>query len=143
MSVRPPLRDALARPRDRRLAVRVSLAVLALVVLVMPALDLGWNEPKLAGHPGVPCPLHANPVVDVRPTGESLNLRGAYLEVLGDALGSIGVIVAAAVIRMTGSTRRSTALTTSAGLAPDRCSLRAQSSSCNQRGKPRDEARQR
>ena len=34
--------------------------------------------------------------------GESLNLRGAYLEVLGDALASVGVIVAAVVIRTTG-----------------------------------------
>jgi cobalt-zinc-cadmium efflux system protein len=34
--------------------------------------------------------------------GESLNLRGAYLEVLGDALGSIGVIVAAVIIGTTG-----------------------------------------
>ena len=34
--------------------------------------------------------------------GESLNLRGAYLEVLGDALASLGVIVAAVVIQTTG-----------------------------------------
>jgi cobalt-zinc-cadmium efflux system protein len=34
--------------------------------------------------------------------GESLNLRGAYLEVLSDALGSIGVIVAAVIIQITG-----------------------------------------
>ena len=33
---------------------------------------------------------------------ESLNVRGAYLEVLGDLLGSIAVIVAAAVIATTG-----------------------------------------
>jgi cobalt-zinc-cadmium efflux system protein len=33
---------------------------------------------------------------------ESLNVRGAYLEVLGDLLGSVGVIVAAAVITFTG-----------------------------------------
>ena len=33
---------------------------------------------------------------------ESLNLRGAYLEVLGDLIGSIAVIVAAAVIAVTG-----------------------------------------
>jgi cobalt-zinc-cadmium efflux system protein len=33
---------------------------------------------------------------------ESLNVRGAYLEVLGDLLGSAGVIVAAAVIALTG-----------------------------------------
>ncbi|MPZ62505.1 MAG: cation diffusion facilitator family transporter [Propionibacteriales bacterium] len=33
---------------------------------------------------------------------ESLNLRGAYLEVLGDLLGSLAVIVAAVVIALTG-----------------------------------------
>ncbi len=33
---------------------------------------------------------------------ESLNVRGAYLEVLGDIFGSAGVIVAAAVIALTG-----------------------------------------
>lgn len=33
---------------------------------------------------------------------ESINLRGAYLEVLGDLLGSVGVIVAAIVIYTTG-----------------------------------------
>lgn len=36
--------------------------------------------------------------------GQSLNMRGAYLEVLGDALGSIAVIVAAVVIATTGWT---------------------------------------
>ena len=36
---------------------------------------------------------------------ESLNLRGAYLEVLGDLLGSIAVIVAGVVIALTGYTR--------------------------------------
>ncbi|MBI3327262.1 MAG: cation transporter [Nitrospinae bacterium] len=35
-------------------------------------------------------------------TGESLNLRGAYLELLSDALGSIGVILAAVIIQTTG-----------------------------------------
>lgn len=34
--------------------------------------------------------------------GESLNMRGAYLEVLGDMLGSLGVIVAAIIILLTG-----------------------------------------
>jgi cobalt-zinc-cadmium efflux system protein len=37
-----------------------------------------------------------------RPARESLNVRGAYLEVLGDLLGSVGVIVAGVVIRLTG-----------------------------------------
>lgn len=36
---------------------------------------------------------------------ESLNLRGAYLEVLGDLLGSFAVVVAALVITFTGYTR--------------------------------------
>jgi len=36
---------------------------------------------------------------------ESLNLRGAYLEVVGDLLGSIAVIIAAIVIMATGYTR--------------------------------------
>ncbi len=39
-----------------------------------------------------------------RGQGESLNMRGAYLEVLGDALGSVAVIVAAVVIATTGWT---------------------------------------
>jgi cobalt-zinc-cadmium efflux system protein len=33
---------------------------------------------------------------------ESINVRGAYLEVVGDLLGSAGVIVAAAIIGLTG-----------------------------------------
>ncbi|MGA8851441.1 MAG: cation diffusion facilitator family transporter, partial [Aeromicrobium sp.] len=33
---------------------------------------------------------------------ESLNVRGAYLEVLGDALGSVAVLVSATVIALTG-----------------------------------------
>ena len=36
---------------------------------------------------------------------ESLNLRGAYLEVLGDLMGSMAVVVAALVIMLTGWTR--------------------------------------
>jgi cobalt-zinc-cadmium efflux system protein len=36
--------------------------------------------------------------------GHSLNVRGAYLHVLGDLLGSVGVLLAAAVIALTGWT---------------------------------------
>ncbi len=39
-----------------------------------------------------------------RGRGASLNLRGAYLEVLADALGSVAVIVAAVVLALTGWT---------------------------------------
>ena len=35
-------------------------------------------------------------------SGESLNVRGAYLDMLGDALGSFGVVVAAVIVRFTG-----------------------------------------
>ncbi|MCQ6493042.1 cation transporter, partial [Vibrio parahaemolyticus] len=35
-------------------------------------------------------------------SAESLNFKGAYLEVLGDMLGSVGVIVAALIIMWTG-----------------------------------------
>lgn len=42
-------------------------------------------------------------LVLLRPaSGGSINMRGAYLEVLGDTLGSIAVIIAAAVILLTG-----------------------------------------
>jgi cobalt-zinc-cadmium efflux system protein len=40
--------------------------------------------------------------------GESLNVRGAYLEVVADALGSVAVIVAALVIAATGWTQADT-----------------------------------
>ena len=39
-----------------------------------------------------------------RAQGESLNMRGAYLEVMGDLLGSVAVVVAAVVIALTGQT---------------------------------------
>lgn len=39
------------------------------------------------------------------PQARSLNMRGAYLEVLGDLLGSVAVVVAAIVIAVTGFTR--------------------------------------
>lgn len=36
--------------------------------------------------------------------GESLNVKGAYLEVLADTIGSVGVIVAALLVQVTGQT---------------------------------------
>ncbi|MGB3186593.1 MAG: cation diffusion facilitator family transporter [Ornithinimicrobium sp.] len=44
-------------------------------------------------------------VILFRSSGESLNMRGAYLEVLGDFLGSLAVIVAAIVVLTTGWAR--------------------------------------
>lgn len=48
--------------------------------------------------------------------GESLNLRGAYLEVLADALGSVAVIVAALVIAVTGWTPADTVASLAIGV---------------------------
>lgn len=42
--------------------------------------------------------------------GDSLNVKGAYLEVLADTLGSVGVIAAALLVATTGSTRWDTAV---------------------------------
>jgi cobalt-zinc-cadmium efflux system protein len=46
----------------------------------------------------------------------SLNVRGAYLEVLGDLLGSVAVIVAAVVIRLTGLTQADAIASVAIGL---------------------------
>ena len=46
----------------------------------------------------------------------SLNMRGAYLEVLGDLLGSVAVIVAAIVIGLTGFTRADAIASAAIGL---------------------------
>ncbi len=58
------------------------------VMLVVAVAGLGVNLVAMRW-------LHAG-------AGESLNLRGAYLEVLGDALASLAVIAAAIVIQATG-----------------------------------------
>lgn len=47
---------------------------------------------------------------------ESLNLRGAYLEVLGDLLSSVAVVVAAAVITLTGWQRADVVASAAVGL---------------------------
>ncbi|MBN1091899.1 cation transporter [Blastococcus sp. TML/M2B] len=48
--------------------------------------------------------------------GESLNVRGAYLEVLADALGSVAVIAAALVITVTGWTHADTVASLAIGV---------------------------
>jgi cobalt-zinc-cadmium efflux system protein len=47
--------------------------------------------------------------------GESLNVKGAYLEVMADTVGSIGVIVAAVLLRVTGATWIDTAVALAVG----------------------------
>ena len=61
------LGESLAHEGAHRGVARATLAFLALVILVIPALDLAWNEWKAAEHHGVRCPLHANPVMAACP----------------------------------------------------------------------------
>ena len=51
------------------------------------------------------------------PQGRSLNMRGAYLEVLGDVFGSVAVVVAAVVIAITGFTAADAIASALIGLA--------------------------
>ena len=67
---------------------RAPPAVNATLMLVVAALGLGANLAALRM-------LHAS-------HGHSLNVRGAYWHVMGDLLGSIGALVAAVVIALTG-----------------------------------------
>ena len=85
----------------------VLLCVLALVIL-WHAWGRLWAPPEVAGLPIVLAAalgLAAN-LASMRllhgGAAESLNVRGAYLEVLGDALSSGAVLVAGAVIAVTG-----------------------------------------
>ncbi|OGK77900.1 MAG: hypothetical protein A2X52_03945 [Candidatus Rokubacteria bacterium GWC2_70_16] len=85
----------------------VLLCVLALGIL-WHAWERLWAPPEV---PGLPIVLAAALGLAVNlasmrllhaGAGESLNVRGAYLEVLGDALSSGAVLVAGAVIALTG-----------------------------------------
>lgn len=99
-----------------RLEILAALANALLLLGVATAVLIGvvgrWNDP----HPIEPGPLLVVATVALavnvlcawllRPgAAESLNLRGARLEVLADAAGSIGVLVTATVIHLTGWTR--------------------------------------
>jgi cobalt-zinc-cadmium efflux system protein len=85
----------------------VVLCLLALAILVK-AYERFREPPPVAGAPilvvavlGLAVNL-AGIALLRRSAGESLNVRGAYLEVLGDAASSAAVIVAGAVIWVTG-----------------------------------------
>lgn len=47
---------------------RAVLAVVALLLVVVPVLDLAWNHASPDDAQGVRCPLHANPAVTALPT---------------------------------------------------------------------------
>ncbi len=89
-----------------------ALLLLGVAIVVLVGVLQRWNAP----HPIEPGPLLIIATVALAVNGlcawllrpgaeESLNLRGARLEVLADAAGSIGVLVTAVVIHLTGWTR--------------------------------------
>jgi cobalt-zinc-cadmium efflux system protein len=85
----------------------VVLFVIAIAILV-EAYRRFWAPPEVLGGPMLVIAVIGLGVNLVglwflrRGSGESLNVHGAYLEVLGDALGSVGVIVAALIVLLTG-----------------------------------------
>jgi cobalt-zinc-cadmium efflux system protein len=89
------------------LANAVLLTAVAVVVLVEaarrftgpPAVPAGWMLVVAVG--GLLVNIVAFALLRSG-AQESLNVRGAYVEVVGDLLGSVGVIVAAAIIGLTG-----------------------------------------
>src|SRR5690606_28740403 len=85
----------------------VLLTVVAVLVLVEGIQR--WQQPPEVAAPGMlaigALGLVANLVALLLLRGgqrESINVRGAYLEVLGDLIGSVAVIVAAMLIVTTG-----------------------------------------
>ncbi|TDE88555.1 cation transporter [Occultella glacieicola] len=96
--------------RAEVLAALANATILCAVgVLVIREAFLRWNtEPEIQGGlmlwvaVGGAVANAVSLIILLRASGESLNMRGAYLEVLGDLLGSIAVIVAAIVILTTG-----------------------------------------
>jgi len=99
--------------RAEILAALVNATVLAAVgVLVVREAFLRWDaQPEIEDGLMLGVAIAgglANAVCLVllaRAAGESLNMRGAYLEVLGDLLGSVAVVVAAVVVMTTGWVR--------------------------------------
>lgn len=84
-----------------------AVGVLVLVEGVRRTVRPGEVEPRLMFVVAlVGLAVNAAGLLLLRPgRGESLNVRGAYLEVLGDALGSVAVVVASLVVLATGFAR--------------------------------------
>lgn len=96
--------------RAEILAALVNAAILlAVAVLVIRESVLRWSTEPEVEHGIMLWVAVAGGVANAvslailaRASGESLNMRGAYLEVLGDLLGSVAVVAAAIVIMTTG-----------------------------------------
>lgn len=108
---RPPSdRKTYGYYRAEILAAMLNAILLALVSIYIfyEAYRRLRNPPEIVGGwmmavAGVGLAVNLGSMVILRKgAGESLNLQGAYLEVLGDVLGSLGVIIAAVIIVFTG-----------------------------------------
>jgi cobalt-zinc-cadmium efflux system protein len=90
--------------RAEILAAVANGAVLFLVAgyILYEAVLRVWAPPEIRAGPMLAIAVLGLAVNLLGMAEESLNIRGAYLEVLSDALGSIAVIVAAIVIQTTG-----------------------------------------
>ena len=112
----------LGRPGSRRTFGYHRTEVLAAGLNGLILIGLaGWILWRAVGRLGDPHDLEAGPVLIAGAVGlvvnliglqllrqgasESLNVRGAYLEVMGDALGSVAVLVSAGIVAATGWTR--------------------------------------
>lgn len=112
----------LGRPGSRRTFGYHRTEVLAAGLNGLILIGLaGWILWRAIGRLGDPHDLEAGPVLIAGAVGlvvnliglqllrqgasESLNVRGAYLEVMGDALGSVAVLVSAGIVAATGWTR--------------------------------------
>lgn len=92
-------------PNDIKTGGMLGIAVAGLVVNLVVARVLHGHEHN-EGHahqPGETCPNGRK--ATSRPVSRDLNVHSAYLHVIGDAVSSIGVILAAILIRLTGWTR--------------------------------------
>lgn len=84
------------------LVVSVTVGYQAVVRLLRPG-EVEVHSMPLLIVAGVGLAANIAAAAILRPgAGDSINMRGAYLEVLGDLLGSVAVIVAALVIAITG-----------------------------------------
>ncbi|WP_129336496.1 cation diffusion facilitator family transporter [Cellulomonas endophytica] len=99
--------------RAEVLAAMVNALLLgALAVWVVVEAVRRWSDPPAVGTGVMLAAAGAGAVANLVSLrllhggrAESLNLRGAYLEVLGDLLGSVAVLVAGAVVALTGWAR--------------------------------------
>ncbi|MFC7373970.1 MULTISPECIES: cation diffusion facilitator family transporter [unclassified Brachybacterium] len=102
------------------LAVLVMLAVAAWVIIealgrIGEATSVGTGVMLVVGLLGLAVNLVVMRLL-AKGAQESLNVKGAYLEVLADTVGSLGVVIAAVLVALTGSTLADTVVALAIGV---------------------------